>query len=100
MQSVADWLITAGDFLTRLGLFISPLSFIAYIFLSWFQYVTRRIHYTKAAKTAWYLAVGLGEIFGDERIYMLVVLMIFMDCTDSLFEFLEEKRALKEENET
>ena len=95
MAEFGEWLFMIGEKLTALGLILTPLSFVAYLILSCLQYKWGSIHYTKAAKVFWYLAVGIGEITGDERFYLLVVLMIFMDCTDSLFEFLEEKRDLR-----
>lgn len=96
MEQFGEFLIDTGNNITEIGLFITPISFIAYLFLSYIQYAWKRIHYTKAAKGIWYLAVGVGEVTGDERFYLLVVLMIFMDCTDSFVEFLEERRELKD----
>lgn len=84
-----------GESLTKLGLYITPLSFIAYLIMSYLQYKWNKIHYTKAVKSIWYLAVFIGEITQDSRFYLLVTLMIFMDCTDSFFEFLEERRSYK-----
>lgn len=87
-----------GNMLINIGIFITPISFVAYLITSWLQYVWRLPQYTKLGKVFWYLAVGLGEVTNDARFEMFVFLMIFMDCSDSLFEFLNERRALRETN--
>ncbi|MCA9765423.1 MAG: hypothetical protein KC455_03280 [Carnobacterium sp.] len=96
MGQIGEVLIKMGNNITEIGLFITPFSFISYLFLSYVQYIWKKIHYTNAVKSIWYLAVGIGEVTGDGRFYLLVVLMIFMDCVDSFVEFLEERREKKE----
>lgn len=90
-----ELMMKLGETLTEIGLYVTPISFIAYLILSYLQYIWYKIHYSKAVKSLWYLAVFIGEITQDARFYVLVLLMIFMDCTDSLFEFLEERREAK-----
>lgn len=85
-------IVEIAEGMTTLGLFFTPISFMAYIFMSCCQYIWGKISYTKGIKVLWYIAVGIGEIFGDERFYLLVVLMMFMDACDSFFEFLNERR--------
>ncbi|WP_414838894.1 hypothetical protein [Carnobacterium sp. TMP28] len=96
MERIEEILTTVGNNITEISLFITPFSFVSYLFLSYAQYVWKKIHYTKAVKSIWYLAVGIGEVIGGGRFYLLVILMIFMDCVDSFVEFLEERRALKD----
>lgn len=88
-----------GDSLINLGVIITPVSFLAYLVLTFLQYMWRRPHYTKAVKVVWYLVVGIGEFSGDKRFELFIFLMIFMDCIDSLFEYLEERRDIREANQ-
>lgn len=91
-----DIISRAGEFLTELGLFLTPFSFISYIIISWLIYIWDQLPYHKLVKVIWYLAAAFYEITDDEDFYIFVVLLIFMDIVDSVFEFLVEKRNRKD----
>lgn len=90
-----DLLSKTGEFLTELGLYLSPFSFISYILISWFIYIWDRLPHHKLIKVVWYFVAVIYEITNDENFYIFVVLLIFIDIVDSVFEFIEEKRNRK-----
>ncbi|MBO0479601.1 hypothetical protein JZO72_08155 [Vagococcus fluvialis] len=95
MEKLGQLLMNVGETMQNLGFFIMPFSFVAYLIMTFLQYSWRKIHYTKGVKVFWYIAVALGESTNDKRIASVVIMMIYMDAIDSLFEFLEERRELK-----
>ena len=95
MEKLGESLINIGEAMQSFGYFVMPLSFVAYLIMTFLQYAWRKIHYTKGIKVVWYLAVALGESTNNKRIASVVIIMVYMDAIDSLFEFLEEKRELK-----
>lgn len=78
--------------ITSIGLWLMPLSFIAFFILRISEYFFKSMHYSKLVKFIWYLAIGTATVSGDTRIEVVVTMMIFLDAFDSLLEFLEEKR--------
>lgn len=95
MENLGRTMIEIGKTMQSWGYSLMPVSFIAYLVMTILQYTWKKISYTKGVKVLWYLVVAFGELTTDQRITSVVIMMIYMDAIDSLFEFLAERREMK-----
>lgn len=88
---MGDILIKLGGFLTTLGLIFMPFSFLAYVFLKFYEFGTRpSVRYTKLVKIIWIALQFIIEFSNDRRNIIMIVLLIALEIVDTFFEFLEE----------
>lgn len=88
---MTDFLFDLGNFLTNLGIFFMPISFLAYVFLKFIELAKRpQVHITLLYKILWLSMEFIVEFSTERKYVVVIILLIFLEIIDLLFEFLEE----------
>lgn len=83
-----------GSLLTDLGYWLMPFSFFAYLLFRPLSFLLKSNAF-KIVKAIWYFSMGLGLLLGEPRVETVVMLLVFIEGNDLIFQYFEDKRFRK-----
>ncbi|MEY9979705.1 hypothetical protein [Lysinibacillus sp. RC79] len=89
-------MIEFGNKISELGYILIPFSFFAYIIFRPLDFIWKK-GYFKLVKSIWYFSSGIGMLFGDVRVEIVVMFIAFIESYDLIFQYLEDRKAQKKE---